>query len=345
MSRIDLHPDELFDALRAGRLDAADERRLRTHCAQCEACAVELAWAEAQLHDTTPDARDQARAQRALAALLGEPKSANPAREGQEPAAAVAEENAAIVPPRRRARRWQLGLAAAMLMLSGSSAAALWTGEPLIVHLTRLVEAVGLELRRPPKPPAQPSQPAPNRARAARAGRAKTQVPPLAPVALRAAPPPPEAAEPAVTPVAAPPTHPQPQEPSPEQLMRRAARLRARGDSASAADAYERVTVRFPRSRHAQAARVALGNLRLYQLRDAVSARAAFASYLQLAPQGPLSEEALSGLALAHKHLGEGAAEAKVWRRLLSAHPSSSYATGARRRLSELGEWPAQEAP
>lgn len=335
MSHIDLHPDELFDALRAGRLDAAGEHRLRDHCVRCEACAMELRWAEAGLHEARPDARDEARAQRALAALLGEANVAQGAGGAGQPAKAP-EAAAESIGPKRSARRWQLALAGVLLMLSGSSAAALWTGQPLVVHLRRLVEAVGLELRPTERVSPRAPRPTPTRPHAEKPSAAAARPRITAPPSVPSTPvevPPPVAAEAAV---AVP--EPKPRVASAEQMMARAARLRARGDSASAADTYDRVIQRYPRSRHAQSARVAMGNLHLHRLRDAAAAQRAFTDYLELAPQGPLSEEALSGLALAYRRMGTGAQEAQAWQRLLSAHPTSPYASTARRRLVELSE-------
>jgi tetratricopeptide (TPR) repeat protein len=60
MSTVDLHPEELFDALRAGPLSAADRARLEDHCAQCPACRFELRWLDTNASPAQPSAEDRA---------------------------------------------------------------------------------------------------------------------------------------------------------------------------------------------------------------------------------------------------------------------------------------------
>lgn len=58
MSIAQLHPEHLFDALRAGELDAANRLRLEAHCARCTACLFELRWLDALPVSQAPTAED-----------------------------------------------------------------------------------------------------------------------------------------------------------------------------------------------------------------------------------------------------------------------------------------------
>jgi hypothetical protein len=67
---VDLHPEGLFDQLRAGELPPQERLRLEAHCAACAACLFELRWLDASFHsgDVTPD--DRARGEAAFDNVL-----------------------------------------------------------------------------------------------------------------------------------------------------------------------------------------------------------------------------------------------------------------------------------
>lgn len=67
-TKIDLHPEHLVDAERAGTIDAAGRARLREHRAQCPTCAIERALASDFVLE--PDDADRARAARIVAAMF-----------------------------------------------------------------------------------------------------------------------------------------------------------------------------------------------------------------------------------------------------------------------------------
>lgn len=58
MNVVELHPEQLFDALRRGKLSAGDRARLEAHCARCAACTFELRWLEAPPVAAEPTAED-----------------------------------------------------------------------------------------------------------------------------------------------------------------------------------------------------------------------------------------------------------------------------------------------
>ena len=71
MSAMDLHPEQLFDALRAGRLSAHERARLEAHCALCSACMFELRWIDGRpLAAVQPTAQDHAYGEAAFDNLL-----------------------------------------------------------------------------------------------------------------------------------------------------------------------------------------------------------------------------------------------------------------------------------
>jgi hypothetical protein len=82
-------------------------------------------------------------------------------------------------------------------------------------------------------------------------------------------------------------------------------------------------------------AAVSSGDLWL-RLDEPARALRAFDSYLSDVRTGPLREEALFGRARCLKTLGDEAAEAETWARLLEDFPGSAYGPAARQRLNEL---------
>jgi tetratricopeptide (TPR) repeat protein len=70
MNVVDLHPEQLFDAMREGRLSADDRVRLDAHCAHCAACSFELRWLEDEPVAPEPSAEDHAYGEAALNHVL-----------------------------------------------------------------------------------------------------------------------------------------------------------------------------------------------------------------------------------------------------------------------------------
>lgn len=72
-------------------------------------------------------------------------------------------------------------------------------------------------------------------------------------------------------------------------------------------------------------------------LGDARAALPRYVAVLQARPAGPLSEQALVGMARAHAELAERAQQAAAWRALLKAHLGSWFTSEAQGRLRALG--------
>ena len=112
---------------------------------------------------------------------------------------------------------------------------------------------------------------------------------------------------------------------------------RRAGAHEDAAASYRELLRKFPRSREAKIARVALGRLLLERLKKPAEALAQFDAYLKASPAGASAEDALVGRARALSKLGRDAAEASAWQRLLAKYPGSVHAARARKRIEELG--------
>ncbi len=102
------------------------------------------------------------------------------------------------------------------------------------------------------------------------------------------------------------------------------------GEHRRAAGLYQELQQRFSRSGEAMLSHLSLGRVWMALGRHETALQE-FRAY-----RGPLAEEALLGQARALKALGRSAAEASVWRLLLSRHPESVYERQARQRLREL---------
>lgn len=139
MTRVDLHPEDLFDHLRHGELRDEERARLQRHCAQCSACAFELSLVEASTHQAEPSADDLALAARAMERMwLTDDATQTAASDGSEHANSITDHDDAPVPDVRRARSHAVFRAAALLLagvlVGGSvSAAALTGGSPLVL--------------------------------------------------------------------------------------------------------------------------------------------------------------------------------------------------------------------
>ena len=120
-----------------------------------------------------------------------------------------------------------------------------------------------------------------------------------------------------------------------QDSLERANRLRAERRWREAADAYASVVAAGP-PRAASVAAVAQATLLMGPLHRPAEALAVFRRALVLAPTGPVSDEALYGIATSFRELGNGRAEREALRRLLDERPSSPLRGQAEKRLAAL---------
>jgi TolA-binding protein len=301
VTRIDLHPDELFDRLRAGNATASERERAQSHLQSCSACRLEQALlADADEAAAAPEAAEIAeRARRRALAQLRTVRALG-ARGARKPAA-------------RRVR----SLFAAALIAACFAAVALgrtglrWhaPSPSLAPTHARAVSAAEVGL---------PSAPAPASAEAA-------------PSALDE----PESHAPEIgasKPVSS--AQRAPEAPSASELFARANQARHQGDAREAATLYRSLERAFPKSAEANVARVTFGRLLLDRLGEPRAALAEFDAYLSAG--GALREEALVGRALALGRRGRRQEERASWSTLLTTFPQSTYAARAQQRISEL---------
>lgn len=115
-------------------------------------------------------------------------------------------------------------------------------------------------------------------------------------------------------------------------LFKDANGARKAGNSGRAFTLYQNLQRRFPTSPEAQVSLVLSGRL-LLASGQASRALTSFDQYLKSGAPGGLAEEALSGKAQALAKLGRTEEERQVWRTLLRQFPHSVYVRKARERL------------
>lgn len=326
MRRVDLHPEDLFDHLRAGELRPEERERLDQHCEMCSACAFELELVDASRADATPTDLDHAIASRALERMWST----------EQPPA----------PTRAKARSQGAYRAAALLLagvlVGGSMSAAALTGSSPFVLVELVTAWVSPAEREQPSPSTQTpaTQRKPRKVTAARVPVAtpasiEEAVPPptpvveVAPIGKAVTAPTNVVTQVERTPSPAPPAvePPPPATPDPATwFFRAASRARAAGRYHEAVALYGVLERDFAGSETEVVARVALGRLWLAQLNDATQALAAFDSYLAARPEGPLAEEARSGRVGALRKLGRDADADAAMQDLVTNHPHSLYA-------------------
>ena len=118
------------------------------------------------------------------------------------------------------------------------------------------------------------------------------------------------------------------------ELFSAANTARRVGDRSKAVQLYRRLQSEYPNSAEAALSFVMLARLELTRgaARQAIDQ---FDAYLNRAPGGSLTQEALQGKAHALRQLGKTNDEAATWRELLRRFPDSVYAPTARERLGE----------
>ena len=103
-----------------------------------------------------------------------------------------------------------------------------------------------------------------------------------------------------------------------------------------AAEQYRLVLKRYPRRPETPAVIISLAKVELRYLGTPKDALSHYTAYQRRAPNGPLAEEALYGIAEAHRRLDDEKAETDTLRRFVERFPQSSLAGKARARLAKL---------
>lgn len=229
-----------------------------------------------------------------------------------------------------------VGLAAAMLFVSGAAAATLWhfgrANAPPNAGASLMLGPPGAgtaERTRAQKVPAGDAAVADGATRAPSSTRAA--LPGERPSALGNAPTDPSAKQRSATPPEAGQRRPASSEDA-AGLFKEANAARKAGNSAGAVTLYQNLQRRFPTSSEAQVSLVLSGRLLLASGQTS-RALTLFDQYLKSGAPGGLGEEALSGKAQALAKLGRTDEERQVWRTLLRQFPNSVYVRKARERL------------
>jgi tetratricopeptide (TPR) repeat protein len=116
-------------------------------------------------------------------------------------------------------------------------------------------------------------------------------------------------------------------------LLGKANTARGSGKYAAALKLYQDVMRRFPSTRQADAARLAVASLRLEHFGDVEGAERLFDEGTK---RGTMSAEALYGLADAKRRRGDHDAELAVLQRLVREHPNSPLSRSASKRIQSL---------
>jgi tetratricopeptide (TPR) repeat protein len=120
------------------------------------------------------------------------------------------------------------------------------------------------------------------------------------------------------------------------ELLARANTMRAQRRWAAAERDYRKALRSGATDAQRYVALVAAASLALTHRHRPLQALELYKNALALSPDGPLSEEARYGVAESYRALGDEMAEAAALNELVTEHPESWLAKGARRRLAEL---------
>jgi tetratricopeptide (TPR) repeat protein len=309
MSRIDLHPEELFDRAQSGLASKDEQLRLKAHSESCPACRFEHALGEDCRQSAAPRDGDELVVARIRASALRALQRRSLAR------------SYGVAAP--RPRRWLLLACAAILVVgTGGAATVLWRAHRATAEQHAVsTERAATPPSRSPAPAAPASPPPAENAAPESPNETSTRVAESPSSARRA---------PRAT------MEDAPKPSSAAELFARANMLRRQNETTEALGVYRALQHDYPGSSEELVSRVTLGRLLLDRLGNAGAALAEFDSYLSRAPGGSLSEEALIGRALALGRLGRDPEERTAWSALLAAHPSSTYAARARERIQKL---------
>jgi ferric-dicitrate binding protein FerR (iron transport regulator) len=124
--------------------------------------------------------------------------------------------------------------------------------------------------------------------------------------------------------------------PSLKKLLDEATECRIIRDWRCAAKAYGGIIKHFPGRAEAATAMVSLGQIQLDHLHKPHKARQNFVRYEKTRPSGPLSEQALQGIARTSRVLGDVGREKEALKQFITQYPSSPAVELARQRLNEL---------
>jgi outer membrane protein assembly factor BamD (BamD/ComL family) len=122
----------------------------------------------------------------------------------------------------------------------------------------------------------------------------------------------------------------------PEAELAAATLARSHGELEQAAQRYRSVIERYPASRAAGAAQVALGRLLYTELGQPSAALDVLTGYLNRAGDTALTEEVLYYRGLCLQDQGRAAEARESFSRLLAQFPASLYAPRARAKLAQL---------
>jgi TolA-binding protein len=356
VNRVDLHPEQLFDRLRAGSISRDDYELLQSHCEACTACQLELHLVFEPMGAPVPDPEDRALGISIVDRMLHTPQSDAPAARRIGGGHLQRGRSAAFI-------------AAGVVLGCSMTAAALVPNLPLavaravgdFVGLSRVVAADGKPRRanvalhaakRGAAPPDLAAFSAAVASSAAttvsgalvqldRADLAQQTTP-----ALAAADDARDSAFARERPGAAATAVKRSSAKSAgrdgrgagegaDWLLSAAARARARGDYAEAADYYRMLQRHYPNTEAEIVARVSLGRLLCLRLGQPKGALDLFDAYLSERPRGALGQEARNGRALCLDRLGRKQEARAAWGELVARYPTSVYADEARVRLAE----------
>jgi hypothetical protein len=346
MTRVDLHPEDLFDHLRDGGLRPEERERLDNHCARCSACAFELQLIQAEGENAEPDALDHAIAARAMERML--PAHLDRGADDRVDVHADNNELPIVLPVRGQGWFRAVGLLLAGVLAGGSVSAAALTGTTPFI-LIDVITAWVTPDDQPQSRQAAPTTTVTPTIRSSRITELPDDAHPLdvSPTLVEPAPPVADAPSETASPTSAPSpvaiavkaerrdasasgatAIEQPVAPADPStwLFRSASRARAAGRHLEAAALYGVLQRDYAGSETELVTRVALGRLWLGQLNDPGRALSAFDSYLVARPSDPLAEEARSGRVGALRKLGRHDDAQQAMDELLTHHPQTLYA-------------------
>jgi hypothetical protein len=326
MNRVDLHPEQLFDRLRAGLLRPAEFALLKAHCVQCVACRLELQMSIDGMHADTPDASDAALGAAVVDRMF--PRSATP------------------TPRLRRAPRWRAAaFVSAGVVFGGTMTAAAMLGQvphgPIVRAIATLLgtsepSISAADKARPALPQLTPPLPStsppasvdpPPLALPRSTDEARSEPDPARSTArLRANEGGPDSGRPSGRQAA------RDGRSEAERLLAAATRARVQGRFAEAADLYRSVRRHYPGTEAAVVGRGSPAPPLFFELGRPDFALDLFAEYLDERPHGALGPEARNGRAACLERLGRSDEAREAWQELIAHHPSSLYAQEARAR-------------
>jgi hypothetical protein len=309
MSAPQIHPEDLLDRARLGRLAAEEHRLLEKHLARCAACRFELSLAPALFVHMEIDSADAALVARAVASVS---PTMRRARRGAR---------------RKPIRTAVLVAAAVTLTAMASGGAYVWRR-----HTVAVLEAQSIARGARVEAPNDVRVTTPSRG----IDELRDTLPPSEAVASTTALAPPTQATSERTSrrEAKRAASAQPPETTCADRFHRANEARRQGAAEDAVRLYKNLEAACPGTGEEVAARVLLGRVYLDRLGDAVHALASFESYLAATSSGALREDAMIGRALALGRLNRSAEEANAWQALLASYPDSLYAEKARSRMN-----------